>query len=148
MGGNRADRHRTRRAQLLPGLPLVRAGDRGDCCALYCLVRSHGHASLRWSAAFGAFVGLMPLARTMAVAFAPGLLLAALVGALSHSGRRQRLRNLAVAGTGQPGAGCVRIEATPRWANRDGVEPLRLLPSHEVSAGPVSSPSDRLPQRL
>ncbi|MCW2494043.1 MAG: hypothetical protein JWN47_3407 [Frankiales bacterium] len=47
--------------------------------ALYCLVRTGGLLSWRWSLAFGLSLGLMPLARTMTVAYIPGLLLAAAV---------------------------------------------------------------------
>jgi hypothetical protein len=66
--------------------------------ALWALVRSDGLRRPRWSAAFGLFVALTLLARTMAVAFLPGLALAAgtqfLVGATEV---RVKMRNLAIA---------------------------------------------------
>ena len=48
-------------------------------CAVFALVRSDGLRSKRWSAALGAAIGLMLLARTMTVAFVPGLGVAAVV---------------------------------------------------------------------
>ena len=47
--------------------------------ALLGLVRSNRFASIRWAVVFGICVGLMPLTRTMAIAFVPGLILAGLV---------------------------------------------------------------------
>jgi 4-amino-4-deoxy-L-arabinose transferase-like glycosyltransferase len=41
--------------------------------AVYALVRSRCMTSWRWSLIFGVLVGLMPLSRTMTVAFVPGL---------------------------------------------------------------------------
>ena len=65
---------------------------------LWALVRSEGLRRVHWAAAFGVFVALTMLSRTMAVAFVPGLALAAgtqfLVGAPDL---RVKARNLAIA---------------------------------------------------
>src|SRR6185437_14294725 len=45
--------------------------------ALWALVRTDGFRRLRWAVAFGFFVGLTLLSRTMTVAFVPGFALAA-----------------------------------------------------------------------
>jgi hypothetical protein len=64
--------------------------------ALWALVRSDGLRATRWAIAFGVFVGLMLLSRTMAVAYAPGLVLAA--GAqLLVTPPHPRTRNLGLA---------------------------------------------------
>jgi len=66
--------------------------------ALWALVRSDGLRRGRWAAVLGVFVGLTLLARTMAVAFIPGLVLA--VGAqflVAAPEVRVKLRNLALA---------------------------------------------------
>jgi hypothetical protein len=55
-------------------------------CAVYALLRSDGLRVRRWAIACGIAVGLMLLARTMAIAYVPGLLVAALV---ALSARRQ-----------------------------------------------------------
>lgn len=65
--------------------------------ALYCLARSDGMASRRWSAAFGVAIGLMPLARTMTVAFLPGFAVAAGVMVIAHGERPRRLVNALLA---------------------------------------------------
>ena len=66
--------------------------------ALWALMRSDGLRRARWAVAFGLFVALTLLSRTMTVAYAPGLALAAgtqfLVGAPDL---RVKLRNLAIA---------------------------------------------------
>ena len=66
--------------------------------ALWALVRSEGFRRTGWAAAFGLFVALTLLSRTMTVAYIPGFVLAAgtvfLVGAPEL---RVRLRNLAIA---------------------------------------------------
>jgi hypothetical protein len=46
-------------------------------CAVYCLIRSNRFSNISWSIAFGIFVGLLPLARTMTIAFVPGFVVAA-----------------------------------------------------------------------
>ncbi|HEV2781502.1 MAG TPA: glycosyltransferase family 39 protein [Actinophytocola sp.] len=65
--------------------------------ALYCLVRSERLSSTGFSVAFGVFLGLMPLTRTMTIAFAPGLVLAALLQVTVGPDRRRRLIHCAVA---------------------------------------------------
>jgi hypothetical protein len=66
--------------------------------ALWALARSEGFRRTGWAAAFGLFVALTLLSRTMTVAYIPGFVLAAgtvfLVGAPEL---RVRLRNLAIA---------------------------------------------------
>ena len=66
--------------------------------ALWALLRSDGLRRTRWAAAFGLFVALTLLARTMTVAYLPGFALAAgtqfLVGTTDL---RVRMRNLAIA---------------------------------------------------
>jgi 4-amino-4-deoxy-L-arabinose transferase-like glycosyltransferase len=52
-------------------------------CAVYALLRSERMRSRRWAVACGLALGLMLLARTMAVAFVPGILAAALLGMLA-----------------------------------------------------------------
>lgn len=51
--------------------------------ALLCLVRSERFSNARWALLFGVFLGLMPLARTMTIAFIPGILLGAAVHIIS-----------------------------------------------------------------
>jgi hypothetical protein len=66
--------------------------------ALWALVRSDGFRRVGWAVVFGVFVALTLLARTMTVAYMPGLALAAgtqfLVGAPDL---RVKIRNLAIA---------------------------------------------------
>jgi hypothetical protein len=52
-------------------------------CAVYALLRSERMRRGRWAIAFGVAIGLMLLARTMAVAFVPGLFAAALIAMLA-----------------------------------------------------------------
>ena len=54
-------------------------------CAVYALLRSEGLQRRRWALACGVALGLMLLARTMAVAFVPGVLAA---GAIALASRR------------------------------------------------------------
>jgi len=61
--------------------------------ALWALVASDGFSRRGWSLGFGVFVASMLLARTMTVAYVPGLALAAFV-ALPPGLRRSRLRNV------------------------------------------------------
>ena len=66
--------------------------------ALWALVRSDGLRRVGWAAAFGAFVALMLLSRTMTVAYLPGLALAAGVQLLvDRPELRLKLRNLTIA---------------------------------------------------
>lgn len=68
-------------------------------CSVYALIRSEGMLKWRWAVAFGAAIGLMMLSRTMAVAFLPGLAVAALLPVvLNYRDRlQQRLLNLGIA---------------------------------------------------
>lgn len=71
-------------------------------CAVFGLLRSDGLRSRRWAIATGAAIGLMLLTRTMAIAYVPGILLAALVAlALRRDGDLpRRLLNLALLAVG------------------------------------------------
>jgi hypothetical protein len=51
-------------------------------CAVYALLRSDGLRSRRWAIACGVALGLMLLARTMTIAFVPGVFAAGIVGIL------------------------------------------------------------------
>lgn len=65
-------------------------------CVVFALLRSDGLRSRRWAFATGVAIGLMLLARTMAIAYVPGILLAALIAlALRRDGDlSRRLVNL------------------------------------------------------
>lgn len=67
--------------------------------ALWALLRSDGFRRAGWAAAFGLFVALTLLSRTMTVAYAPGLAAAAGVQFLHAGppGLRVKLRNLGIA---------------------------------------------------
>src|SRR4051812_32769109 len=68
-------------------------------CAVYALLRSEGLRRRRWAVLMGVALGLMVLARTVTVAFLPGVALAAVVAlaARGPDGRRRALANLALA---------------------------------------------------
>ncbi len=53
-------------------------------CAVYALMRSDGMRRRRWAIACGAAIGFMLLSRTMAIAYVPGVLIAALVAMLAR----------------------------------------------------------------
>jgi Dolichyl-phosphate-mannose-protein mannosyltransferase len=83
-------------------------------CAVYALLRSRRMRSPGWAVACGAAVGLMVLARTMAVAFVPGLLVAALIAmlAIERDDLRRRFLNLGLAALA-----AVLVAATWYWNN-------------------------------
>jgi 4-amino-4-deoxy-L-arabinose transferase-like glycosyltransferase len=88
-------------------------------CAVYALIRSDALRGRWWSIACGACLGLMVLSRTMAIAFVPGVLVAAaLVGLLrgrDDLGRRAlNLGLLSVAG--------VAVSLTWYWQNFNPVK--------------------------
>ena len=62
--------------------------------AMWALLASERLARRRWVVAWGILLGLLPLARTMAIAFVPGVVLAALWLAWPGPSRRARLVNL------------------------------------------------------
>jgi 4-amino-4-deoxy-L-arabinose transferase-like glycosyltransferase len=99
--------------------------------ALWALVRSDGLRRAGWTAAFGLFVALTLLARTMTVAFVPGLALAVgtqfLVGAPEL---RARMRNLAIA------AGTAGLVAGP-WYIRNARSVYDLFRSSGYGEGAV-----------
>lgn len=87
-------------------------------CSVYALIRSEGMRRRRWAIACGAAVGLMLLSRTMAVAFVPGVAVAALLGiALSYRDElAQRALNFGLAVLA-----AVLVAATWYWNNFDPV---------------------------
>ncbi|WP_410658615.1 ArnT family glycosyltransferase [Amycolatopsis sp. lyj-112] len=88
--------------------------------AIYFLVRSEGLSKLKFVVPFGVFVGLMPLSRTMAIAFVPGLVLAALIQAAVPHDRKKRLKYFALAAA--VGAGVAAI-----WLVPNGVGVFKYL---------------------
>jgi len=64
--------------------------------AVFALMRSRGLTRLPWSMAFGVALGLMPMARTMTIAFVPVLVVVAVANAAAHrSSRLRQVGNLA-----------------------------------------------------
>ncbi|OYY04593.1 MAG: hypothetical protein B7Y73_03810 [Acidocella sp. 35-58-6] len=64
--------------------------------ALVALLRSDRFRLFSWASVFGVCLGLMPLARTMTIAFVPGIILGAVIYTISEpADRRQRLLVLA-----------------------------------------------------
>jgi len=66
--------------------------------ALLALLRSDRFANVRWALLFGFCLGLMPLTRTMTLAFMPGLLLAAIAHLSAGDVDRRRVSILLVSG--------------------------------------------------
>jgi len=68
-------------------------------CSVYALIRSEGMRRRRWAIACGVAIALMLLSRTMAVAFVPGVVVAALLGiAVNYRDElAQRLLNFGLA---------------------------------------------------
>lgn len=63
--------------------------------ALLAVVRSQHFRNLGWTAIFGVFLGLMPLARTMTIAFVPGMIAAAFLAMMVERAQLwRRLLNL------------------------------------------------------
>jgi 4-amino-4-deoxy-L-arabinose transferase-like glycosyltransferase len=58
--------------------------------ALLAMVCSDHFANIKWAIIFGICLGLMPLTRTMTIAFIPGLVVAAAICTVSKSDNRQR----------------------------------------------------------
>jgi len=100
--------------------------------ALWALVRTGGLRRSGWAAAFGAFVGLTLLSRTMTVAYVPGFVLAA--GALflvEAPDLRDKARNLAIA------AGAAILVAGPWYlVNARSVYDLLLGTGYGEAATP------------
>jgi len=87
-------------------------------CSVYALIRSEGMRRRWWAVACGAAIGLMLLSRTMAVAFVPGVVAAALLGiALSY---RDELARRAL-NFGLAVIAAVLVAATWYWNNLDPV---------------------------
>lgn len=63
-------------------------------CAVFAVLRSDGMRRRRWAIAAGAALGLMLLSRTMAVAFVPGIYVAALLAILARERTELRSRFL------------------------------------------------------
>ncbi|HET9198036.1 MAG TPA: glycosyltransferase family 39 protein [Solirubrobacterales bacterium] len=87
-------------------------------CSVYALIRSEGMRRRWWAVACGAAIGLMLLSRTMAVAFVPGVVVAALltiaVAYRDELARRALNFGLAV-------LAAVLVAATWYWNNLDPV---------------------------
>ena len=67
--------------------------------AIVALVKSRGLKNVSWSLVFGLFVGLLPLTRSVTIAFVPGFVIAAVIAILLASeDRRRRIINVIVAG--------------------------------------------------
>lgn len=81
-------------------------------CAVYALVRSDGMRSTRWAAGVGVALGLMVLARTLTVAFLPGVALAAVVLVVARGVDRRRLLNMAL-------AACASVAVAALWYARN-----------------------------
>lgn len=65
--------------------------------AMWALVRSQALKSLGWCVLFGVCLGMMPLVRTMGIAYVPGLMAAAIVSLSSSESRKRSIRNFALA---------------------------------------------------
>ncbi|MDR3474670.1 MAG: glycosyltransferase family 39 protein [Devosia sp.] len=115
--------------------------------ALLALVGSDRLGKWPAAIAFGVLVGLMPLARTMTIAFVPGLLLAAGAAALSaQEGRLMRLARLTVGGTIAAG-----VAASWLWFNGDYVAHYLLdagYGARAVEYGRARGPTEAITARL
>jgi 4-amino-4-deoxy-L-arabinose transferase-like glycosyltransferase len=87
-------------------------------CAVYALLRSEGLRRRRWALTCGAALGLMLLARTMTVAFLPGVLLAATLVLLA---RAEGSRGRALANLGLLVTAAAAVAATWYWRNLESV---------------------------
>lgn len=87
-------------------------------CSVYALIRSEGMIRRRWAIACGAAVGLMLLSRTMAVAFVPGVAVAAALAVAVHYRDQiwQRVLNFGLAVLA-----AVLVALTWYWNNLDPV---------------------------
>lgn len=100
--------------------------------ALYCLDRSDGMLTRRWAAAFGVAIGLMPLARTMTIAFLPGFVVAVALMVVTRGDRLQRLGNALLSAV-------LAVGVAALWlgVNGNGVAVWNYLTGYGY--GPVSS---------
>jgi hypothetical protein len=109
--------------------------------ALLALLRSNGFREPLPSLAFGFFVGLMPLTRTMTIAFIPGLGLSALVTALPGATRRAIFLLIA--------AGAVALATMAIWLVPNGKYVASYLfdfgyGTRSANYGPMLSPAAKL----
>lgn len=82
--------------------------------SLYAVLRSEGLRALRWVVAAGVLLALMTVARTMTIAYVPGVVAgAALPLLLDRDDRRRRARNLGVGCA--VGAGVAALWWVPSW---------------------------------
>jgi hypothetical protein len=88
--------------------------------AVYALLRSEGMRRRRWALACGAALGLMLLARTMAVAFVPGVLAAAALAILAR-GRDRREPTRGFANLGLTLLATAAVAALWYWRNLEPV---------------------------
>jgi 4-amino-4-deoxy-L-arabinose transferase-like glycosyltransferase len=106
--------------------------------ALLAILRSRRMYSVGWALVFGICLGLMPLARTMTIAFVPGLVAAAAAAVLVE--KQQRLRRLLML------AGSMMLGAlvAASWLWRNGVLVAQYLlgygyGAHALAYGPKIS---------
>lgn len=93
--------------------------------ALLALVRSKQLTNIKWSVVFGLCVGLMPLARTMTIAFIPGLIIpVALYIVMKSDNRWLRIKNTTLAAV-------VGIVVAAIWLvpNKNGLAVFQYLTS-------------------
>ncbi len=110
--------------------------------ALLALLKSERASNWRWLVVFGVAVGLMPLARSMAIAFIPAIGVAALVYVGFEADKVWRIRNLA-------GAGVIAVLTSLTWLAKSGTHVAGYLLSfgygnRAVEFGPKLSPLDSL----
>ncbi|WP_207899253.1 ArnT family glycosyltransferase [Amycolatopsis pittospori] len=88
--------------------------------AIYFLIRSEGLTKTRSTIAFGVFVGLMPLTRTMIIAFVPALVLAAFIQAVLSPDRKKSLIRFGIAAVAAVGVAAI-------WLIPNGAQVYRYL---------------------
>ncbi|MFI9449330.1 ArnT family glycosyltransferase [Amycolatopsis sp. NPDC052450] len=88
--------------------------------AVYFLIRSEGLTKTKSTIAFGAFVGLMPLTRTMIIAFVPALVLAAFLQAVFGPDRKKSLTRFGIAAV-------VAAAVAAIWLIPNGAQVYRYL---------------------
>jgi hypothetical protein len=89
-------------------------------CAVYALLRSEGLRCSRWALACGVALGLMLLARTMTVAFVPGVVAAAAIG-LAAREREPRALARGLANLGLMLLATAAVAGLWYWRNLDPV---------------------------
>jgi 4-amino-4-deoxy-L-arabinose transferase-like glycosyltransferase len=112
--------------------------------SLYAVLRSDGLRAVRWVVAAGVLLGLMTVARTMTVAYVPGVVAgAALALLLDRDGRRRRARNLALGCAA--GAAVAALWWVPAW---DSVWPYLRGTGYGAEAAAYGTRHDVLSARF